>query len=420
MEVRHMCHFQKCALLFLCILGLLPGRIQAGTTTECTGVVDGDTLTIQVKGRDQTVDLEGIDAPELDQAQGQEAKDFLSNLVLGKKLKVEIRDPKAKPPIARITLDGKNVSREMLAAGFAWIGETQNEDDALAAITARSAKKGLWKETDPIPPSIWRNRKPVPTPAPTPEPTIRSLSVMAARTELEKNKRGKTIISGLPQVKSGEEETTEGGSSGTSFHLEFSCPQDGLADCAETQFKASYEEAAGQSPGAIARSQQNSEGGGHLFIFTGDGFSIPVVCQCPEEGPCACAIDITTMAAEVRMDDTINGESTLALIQQIEAKHPHCPFIPIICDNASYYRSKAVRAYLKTSRAELIFLPPYSPNLNLIERLWRFMKREILYGTYYATFKEFKTACDKFFRELGSYESKLRSLLTENFQILGV
>lgn len=132
------------------------------------------------------------------------------------------------------------------------------------------------------------------------------------------------------------------------------------------------------------------------------------------------AIDITTLAAEVRMDATINGESTLALIKQIETKHPDCPYIPIICDNASYYRSKAVQEYLETSRVELIFLPPYSPNLNLIERLWRFMKREILYGTYYPTFKEFKTACEKFFRELGTYESRLRSLLTENFQILGV
>jgi transposase len=130
------------------------------------------------------------------------------------------------------------------------------------------------------------------------------------------------------------------------------------------------------------------------------------------------AIDITTMHAEVRMDDTINGDSTLALIKQIEAEHPQCPYIPIICDNASYYRSKPVREYLETSRVELIFLPPYSPNLNLIERLWRFMKREILYATYYPTFKEFKTACEKFFRDLGSYEPKLRSLLTENFQIL--
>ena len=132
------------------------------------------------------------------------------------------------------------------------------------------------------------------------------------------------------------------------------------------------------------------------------------------------AIDITTMAAEVRMDDTINGDSTLELIKQIEAKHPECAYIPIICDTASYYRSKAVQEYLETSNVELIFLPPYSPNLNLIERLWRFMKREILYGTYYPTFKEFKMACEKFFRELGSYESNLRSLLTENFQILSV
>lgn len=132
------------------------------------------------------------------------------------------------------------------------------------------------------------------------------------------------------------------------------------------------------------------------------------------------AIDITPMAAEVRMDDTINGESTLALIQQIQAKHPDCPFIPIICDNASHYRSRAVHDYLRTSCVELIFLPAYSPKLNLIERLWRFMKREILYGTYYPTFNEFKTACETFFRQLGSYESKLRSLLTENFQILGV
>lgn len=79
-----------------------------------------------------------------------------------------------------------------------------------------------------------------------------------------------------------------------------------------------------------------------------------------------------------------------------------------------------MQEYLETSRVGLIFLPPYSPNLNLIERLWRFMKREILYGTYYPTFKELKMACEKFLREHGSYESNLRSLLTENFQILSV
>jgi len=64
-------------------------------------------------------------------------------------------------------------------------------------------------------------------------------------------------------------------------------------------------------------------------------------------------------------------------------------------------------------------LPPYSPNLNLIERLWRFFKRQVLYGKYYPAFKEFKTACEKFFAEIGSYAQELRSLLTENFQNIG-
>ena len=57
--------------------------------------------------------------------------------------------------------------------------------------------------------------------------------------------------------------------------------------------------------------------------------------------------------------------------------------ISIICDNARYYRSKAVAEYSKTSRIKLVFLPPYSPNLNLIERFWKFFKRQVLYNTYY-------------------------------------
>jgi len=54
--------------------------------------------------------------------------------------------------------------------------------------------------------------------------------------------------------------------------------------------------------------------------------------------------------------------------------------IYVICDNAPYYRSKAVQDYLKASRIQLVSLPPYAPNLNLIERLWRFFKKRILYS----------------------------------------
>ena len=66
----------------------------------------------------------------------------------------------------------------------------------------------------------------------------------------------------------------------------------------------------------------------------------------------------------------------------------------------------------------LMFLPPYAPNLNLIERYWKYFKKVVLYDSYYETFNEFKTACENFFSDQEKHTSNLRSLLTENFQII--
>jgi transposase len=77
-----------------------------------------------------------------------------------------------------------------------------------------------------------------------------------------------------------------------------------------------------------------------------------------------------------------------------------------------------VRAYLEHSRIDLQFLPPYAPNLNLIERFWKFFKRQFLYNRYYETFADYKTACKRFFADLNSYAQHLRSLLTENFEMI--
>ena len=93
--------------------------------------------------------------------------------------------------------------------------------------------------------------------------------------------------------------------------------------------------------------------------------------------------------------------------------------IYVICDNARYYRSKAVQAYLQDSRIKLVFLPAYAPNLNLIERLWKFFKKQVLYNRYYETFDDFRAACNDFFNNPQRYQSQLRSLLTENFAIIG-
>ena len=130
------------------------------------------------------------------------------------------------------------------------------------------------------------------------------------------------------------------------------------------------------------------------------------------------AINIETMAAQIRFDETINAVSTVALLEQIAAAYPAAKKITVILDNARYYRSKVVAEYLQNSRIELMFLPPYSPNLNLIERFWKFFKKQVLYNQYYETFRQFKSACEDFFDDLENYHQQLRSLLTENFEII--
>jgi transposase len=122
----------------------------------------------------------------------------------------------------------------------------------------------------------------------------------------------------------------------------------------------------------------------------------------------------------IRDDESINAQSTIALYKQLETKHPSGT-IYVICDNAKYYHAQIVQEYLGHSRVEQIFLPPYSPNLNLIERLWKFMHKEVLHNQYYDTYDKFKAAVYQFFEKInaGGYAAELDSLLTEKFHIIG-
>jgi transposase len=64
-------------------------------------------------------------------------------------------------------------------------------------------------------------------------------------------------------------------------------------------------------------------------------------------------------------------------------------------------------------------VPPYSPNLNLIERLWWFLKKTTLWNEHYPRFADFKAAIDGFFRDIGSYREQLTSLITDRFRFIG-
>ena len=117
---------------------------------------------------------------------------------------------------------------------------------------------------------------------------------------------------------------------------------------------------------------------------------------------------------------SVNAESTISLYRKIEEKHPEKKRIFIFRDNARYYSNKDVQAYLKTSKIVEIPLPPYSPNLNPIERLWLFMKKELLYSTYYEHFSDFKEVIRKFFHEdFPLYRERLKTFITDDFHVAG-
>lgn len=121
----------------------------------------------------------------------------------------------------------------------------------------------------------------------------------------------------------------------------------------------------------------------------------------------------------VREDAKIDSQSTIELFKQIEELHPSLSKIFIFSDNAKYYYSQAIKTYLKDSRIELIPLPAYSPNLNLIERLWRLLKKEVLYSKYYEKFSGFKNAIFNFFENINEKKEELDTLMTEKFQLFG-
>lgn len=113
--------------------------------------------------------------------------------------------------------------------------------------------------------------------------------------------------------------------------------------------------------------------------------------------------------------ESVNAQSTIELFEKMKVHQPNGKLY-IIADNARYNRSNMVKEYLKCNkRIKLIFLPPYSPNLNLIERLWRFYKKEVLYNKYYRGFEDFKNATLEYFEQIDQRKDQLLTLLKDRF-----
>lgn len=113
----------------------------------------------------------------------------------------------------------------------------------------------------------------------------------------------------------------------------------------------------------------------------------------------------------------VNALTMCELLRAIAALGLSGP-VTVVLDNARYQKCALVQELAKSLGITLLYLPSYSPNLNLIERLWRFIKRDALYGRWHPTFADFKAAIEQTISELGGkHKDRLASLRTLNFQV---
>lgn len=130
------------------------------------------------------------------------------------------------------------------------------------------------------------------------------------------------------------------------------------------------------------------------------------------------AINLETKQVIYVEDEQINAQTMIALLLQI-LKAQKEGKIHIILDNAKYYHAKIVKEFLvENQRIQLHFLPPYSPNLNIIERLWHILKKDVVYNEFYMRFCDFEKAVLNFFEEEVWRGHKLENMLTDNFHII--
>jgi len=119
----------------------------------------------------------------------------------------------------------------------------------------------------------------------------------------------------------------------------------------------------------------------------------------------------------VQTTGSINAQVVIELIKKIHRKYSK-EEITLVMDNARYQYNAEVRALAESLGIELLYLPPYSPNLNLIERVWKLVKSKCLRNKYYENFDDFQTAIDEFVYSMkGKNKILLKSLITENFSI---
>src|SRR4051794_33492355 len=119
----------------------------------------------------------------------------------------------------------------------------------------------------------------------------------------------------------------------------------------------------------------------------------------------------------VTNDGYINAESVCSLLRAVAGAAVGLPITPVL-DNARYQKCEVVQAPAASLKVELLYLPSYSPNLSLIERLWRFIRLESLNSTYHERFEDFRAAIDGCLDGLSTiHKGDMETLMTHRFQL---
>lgn len=145
------------AIATLAAAGPKPGSELAGTVIK---VRDGDSMSFRRDGATIDVRVFGVDSPERAQPWSARAKSFTAELAGNREVVVVVKDvDRYGRIVGDVKLpDGRDLGRELVRAGLAWVYRRYTSDAELIALEAdaRATRRGLWSEPHPVPP--WKFR----------------------------------------------------------------------------------------------------------------------------------------------------------------------------------------------------------------------------------------------------------------------
>jgi len=118
-------------------------------------------------------------------------------------------------------------------------------------------------------------------------------------------------------------------------------------------------------------------------------------------------------------EENCDANKVVEFLELVLRSYKHAPKVVLFLDNAKYFKARIVTEWLgKHPKLTLKFLPPYSPNLNLIERFWRFVKNKLVRNKYYEKYKTFRAKTFQLLNHTDDYIEEFKTLMVEKFEII--